>query len=62
NQEVHCPDATKYYRPVSGNLAGINSFAFERNAKHAIAGVVMFQYTISSRHSIKPKFMNELWL
>ncbi|KAF8335450.1 uncharacterized protein EI90DRAFT_2913577 [Cantharellus anzutake] len=60
--EVHHPDATKYYRPVSGNLTGIDSFAFERDENHTITGVVMFQYTISTtRHSVKMGFIKQLW-
>ncbi|KAF8322804.1 uncharacterized protein EI90DRAFT_3020059 [Cantharellus anzutake] len=59
--KVHHPDATKYYRPVSGNLTGIDSFAFERDENHPIISVVLFQYTISTRHSVKMGFLKQLW-
>ncbi|KAF8330174.1 uncharacterized protein EI90DRAFT_2973201, partial [Cantharellus anzutake] len=59
--KVHHPDATKYYRPVSGNLTGIDSFAFERDENHTITSVVLFQYTISTRHSVKMGFLKQLW-
>ncbi|KAF8326120.1 uncharacterized protein EI90DRAFT_2999618 [Cantharellus anzutake] len=60
-QGAGCPDATKYYRPVSSDLAGINLFAFEMDKQNAITSVVMFQYTITSQHPVKPQFINKLW-
>ncbi|KAF8316961.1 uncharacterized protein EI90DRAFT_217367 [Cantharellus anzutake] len=59
--KVHCPDAAKYYRPVFGNLTGIDLFAFERDENHTITSVVMFQYIISPQHSVKGKFITDLW-
>ncbi|KAF8311907.1 uncharacterized protein EI90DRAFT_3160249 [Cantharellus anzutake] len=58
---ARCPDATKYYRPLAGNVSGIDSFAFEMDRRNAITGIVMFQYTVASQHSVKPKFINKLW-
>ncbi|KAF8334942.1 uncharacterized protein EI90DRAFT_3048987 [Cantharellus anzutake] len=59
--KVPCLDAAKYYRPVPGDLPGIDSFAFERDENHTITGVVMFQYMISPRHPVKEPHINRLW-
>ncbi|KAF8337602.1 uncharacterized protein EI90DRAFT_2910458, partial [Cantharellus anzutake] len=61
DQGTRCPDATECYQPAAGNLSNIDSFAFEMDKKNAITGVVMFQYTVTSQHSVKPKFINKLW-
>ncbi|KAF8331068.1 uncharacterized protein EI90DRAFT_3154725 [Cantharellus anzutake] len=60
-KEVRRPDAAKYYQPVSGNLAGIDLFAFERDEDHTITGVVMFHYTISPQNPVNTKLIKKLW-
>lgn len=50
-----------YYRPVSSNLPGIGSFAFEVNDQGRIIGMVAFQSTVSSSHPIDVKFFEQIW-
>ena len=54
-------DHTKYYRPLSSRLAGVDSFALEVDNKGQVCGVVLFQFTISDHHPIKTGFLSELW-
>lgn len=50
-----------YYRPAVMNFPGINSFALEKTETGLVKAIVLFQFTISSRHPINPTALNALW-
>ncbi|KAL5526986.1 SQS1_4 [Sanghuangporus sanghuang] len=54
-------DTTKYYRPLSSRLAGVDSFAVTVDTEGHATEVVLFQFTVSVDHPIKTGFVKALW-
>ncbi|KAL5480221.1 SQS1_1 [Sanghuangporus weigelae] len=54
-------DTTKYYRPLSSRLAGVDSFAVTVDPEGHATEVILFQFIVSVDHPIKTGFVKALW-
>ena len=53
-------DSKSYYRRLSGNAHGIDSFAFEVNSKQEIVGIDLFQFTVGGPRPINPSVLGKI--